>query len=415
MLHSLSVLVMVSILVGSSVDNAISLYEMGDIPGAILHLEELLKDGSLSLDEELRAWNRLGSAYYAMGNMDKARHAYARLLTLDVYYDLGPRANPRLRNLLAQVRESTMATAMVRSNPSGALVTMDDELLGVTPLMIDGLVGGRNYSIRVYQVGFETETYSLAAQPGFSHMLEFSLDAPTIASAASSEVLGSDESVSSPLLAQSSSEDSPSSGQGSSTVAETQPSSSGASTAPRSTDELIAALTQGGRGIDMASIAGSGSLLSESSQQTTEFAGSSSAQSLVGLGQSGIPVRAEEGLSHVMVFSEVGQMTTAEASSGANYSSRSGDEIMEVLFAKQEQVRYIFNKHLRNDPLLAGTVEVEMVIQPSGRVTDVAILRSTMYNQAFELELTRAINTWRFGSVNENEGPLILQFPFNFQ
>jgi len=56
-----------------------------------------------------------------------------------------------------------------------------------------------------------------------------------------------------------------------------------------------------------------------------------------------------------------------------------------------------------------------MLIQPSGRVTDVAILNSTMYNQAFELELTRAIGTWRFGSVDENEGPLVLQFPFNFQ
>jgi len=403
---------------GSSVDDAISLYEMGDIPGAILQLEDLLKNGTLSTDEELRAWNRLGSAYYAMGNIDNARYAYSRLLVLDVYYDLGPRANPRLRELLAQVRDSTIATAMVRSEPGGALVTLNDDLMGVTPLLIEGLVGGRSYNISVYQVGFETESYVLTAQPGFSHMLDFALEAPsTTMMASASDTVGSQEGGT-VLLAAGNTQTNPEvAGQGTASSEATQPvaSAGGSATAPRSTEELIAALTQSGRGIDMTTIAGSGSLQSENSQQETVYAGSSGSSSLIGLGESGLPVRAEQTVGHVMVFSDVGQQTVESATQGGGYSSRSGDEIMEVLATKQDQIRYIFNKHLRTDPLLSGTVEVEMLIQPSGRVTDVAILNSTMYNQAFELELTRAIGTWRFGSVDENEGPLVLQFPFNFQ
>lgn len=414
------VLLFILVLAASSgaslVDQAISLYEMGDIPGAILRLEALLKDGTLSLDDELRAWNRLGSAYFAMGNTENARYAYSRLLVLDVYYDLGPRANPRLRELLSQVRDGTMSTAMVRSDPGGALVTLDDDLLGVTPLLIEGLVGGRSYNISVYQVGFETESFTLLAQPGFSHTLDFSLASPGTAMLASGSG-GADAGTAQQSDLVAAVTDAGSSGSLTPSNPDTQLAASSAvpGTAPRSTEELIAALTQSGRGIDMTTLAGSGALQSENSHQATVYAGSSSSSSQFGLPQSGLPVRAEETVGHVMVFSDVGQQAAPAPSSGSDYSSRTGEEIMEVLAGKQEQVRYIFNKHLRTDPLLSGTVEVEMVIQPSGRVTDVAIRRSTMYNQAFELELVRAIGTWRFGSIDEDEGPLTLQFPFNFQ
>jgi TonB family protein len=391
----------------STVDYAISLYEMGDIPGAILQLEELVKDGTLSLDEQLRAWNRLGSAYYAMGSLDNARFAYSRLLALDVYYDLGPRANPRLRDLLAQVRDESMATAMVRSEPAGALVTLDGDLMGVTPLLVEGLIGGRSYSISVYQVGFETGSRDFIAQPGQNHNLDFSLLAPGTM-AASADTTTQTVAVVSPPVGQAEA----GGAQGESAEAET--SGSQAAT-PRSTEDLIAALTQGGGGFDMSTLAGSGALQRDSSQEEAVYAGSTSSRNPLELAQSGVPVRAEESVGPVMVFTDVGQLTSQASTGTAAYSSRSAEEVMEVLAGKQDQIRYIYSKHLRTDPLLSGSVEVEMVIQPSGRVTDVAILSSTTYNQAFEMELVRAIGTWRFGSVDENEGPLVLQFPFNFQ
>ncbi len=117
-----------------------------------------------------------GSSYYAMGNEQAARSAYEELLRLDVYYDLSPGANPRLQALLDTVRDNTMASAMVRSEPAGAFVTLNGQLMGVTPIMLDGLVGGNEYSVDVYQVGYETEYYTLAAQSGHSHMLQFELN-----------------------------------------------------------------------------------------------------------------------------------------------------------------------------------------------------------------------------------------------
>lgn len=391
----------------STVDYAISLYEMGDIPGAILRLEELVEDGTLSLDEQLRAWNRLGSAYFAMGSVDDARFAYSRLLALDVYYDLGPRANPRLRELLARVRDESMATAMVRSEPAGALVTLDGDLMGVTPLLVEGLMGGRSYSISVYQVGFETGSRNFIAQPGQSHNLDFSLLAPGTMTAAA-DTATQTAAVLTPPSGQAES------GRPPGETGEPEVSGSAPAT-PRSTDDLIAALTQGGGGFDMSTLAGSGALQRDSSQEEAVYAGSTSSRNPLDFAQSGVPVRAEESVGPVMVFTDVGRLTPQASSGSSTYSSRSAEEVMEVLADKQDQIRYIYSKHLRTDPLLSGSVEVEMVIQPSGRVTDVAILSSSTYNQAFEMELVRAIGTWRFGSVDENEGPLILQFPFNFQ
>ncbi|HRY61942.1 MAG TPA: PEGA domain-containing protein, partial [Candidatus Fermentibacter sp.] len=145
-------------LVGASVDEAIALYENGDIPGAIDALEEIVAAPDLSFDERLRAWDRLGSAYFAMGRSDDAGMAYLELLKLDVHYDLSPRANPRLRALLGTVRDGNMAQAEITSFPDGALVTLDGELMGVTPITLDGLLAGEEYEVSVYSSGFADAT-----------------------------------------------------------------------------------------------------------------------------------------------------------------------------------------------------------------------------------------------------------------
>lgn len=400
-------------------DEAIELYETGDIPGAIVALEQMLSTGSLSFDEELRAWDRLGSSYFAMGNSEAAGEAYLELLHLDVYYDLSTRANPRLQQLLDSVRDNSMASAMVRSEPAGAFVTLDGQLMGVTPIMLDGLVGGLDYEVDVYQVGYNTEYHTLSAQPGFSHMLQFDLevlpdiiqvavaDAGSIASgqsqsgtvAGQTEQQGAtgnlrpDEMVSSPL------ETSRDSG----TV-------QSAATPPQSTADLLAMLSGSG-GIDMTALNSSGAFISESSE-SIGLAGSTGGRS--GVVSSGVAAQAEALGREIMVFSDMSSMATPTVTGSANYSSRSAEEIAELVAEKRGQVMYVYNKHLRTDPLLVGRVDIAMIIHPSGRVSDVEIVSSNMYNQAFELELVRTIETWRFGSVSENEGPLPIQLPFSF-
>ena len=53
-----SLLLTLSISGVATVDEAIELYMMGDIPGAITSLEEMLQSSSLSFDEQLRAYDR---------------------------------------------------------------------------------------------------------------------------------------------------------------------------------------------------------------------------------------------------------------------------------------------------------------------------------------------------------------------
>ena len=428
------ILIVISLLSVSTVDEAIQLYEMGDSPGAIIALEEMINLGSLSFDEELRAWDRLGSSYYAMGNPTAAASAYAELLKLDVYYDLSPRANPRLQSLLNDVRNNTMASAMVRSEPAGAFVTLDGQVMGVTPIMLDGLVGGNDYEVNVYQVGYSPEMYQLSAEPGFSHMLQFSLDIipdeTSVAVAASgqqtsTEIIpdysgaGSDTSTTSSFrpdeLIASPFETNTEPIESSSTTAVAVDQQTGNQTAasPQTTAELLAMLSSGG-GIDMAAMNTTDGLTSANGASGESIGLAGSNGGVTGLSHSGVAAQAEALGREIMVFSDLSNMSTTTSSGSDTYSSRSGEEIAELVAEKRGSVMYVYNKHLRTDPLLMGRVEVAMIIHPSGRVSDVEIVSSNMYNVAFELELTRSIEQWRFGSVSENEGPIPIQLPLTF-
>lgn len=425
----ISLLLAISLSGVTTVDEAIELYMMGDIPGAISSLEELLDSSAISYDEQLRAYDKLGAAYYAMGQQEKARAAYFELLMLDSYYDFSPRANPRLRELLSSVRLESMATALIQSDPPGAFITLDDELLGVTPMLMDGLMGGNSYAIAVYAVGFEPETYILTAEPGFHHEMSFQLAEQTllhgIAVADNSDFAMNPDVASASVIDPAHTEIIPDNiqpdeiipddiqpdivadagaGQGSPVE---QPDVA-ATNIPATTEELIEMLTAGG--IDMASLANSGSL--SSLNTVTGVAGSESASD--GQVESGVPLTADAGTQQVMVFSDVSSGFDVVTEQGFSYSSRSSGEILEVLNEKRSAITFIYNKHLRTDPMLAGTIEIEMVIQPSGRVSDVRIVQSNTYNPAFELELARSIETWRFGSVDDNEGSLTVHYPFSF-
>lgn len=370
----LGALILASVAGATEVDEAIDLYEMGDIPGAITALEELLEQGGLSYDERLRVWDRLGSAYYAMGQVERAEEAYLNLISLDTHYDLPPTANPRLRELLQQVREENVASAEVTSSPDGALVTLDGELMGVTPLSLPDLMEDRSYEIAVYAEGYAPEVRDLIPEAGSVHVMDFSLSEASGDSAVAVAMEG--EGTSADLV------------------------------------NVITSSQSGG--IDIAALAGSGAM--RGGRGSEGLAGSESGTVGPGDTSSTNPAFTRQDLEQSMVFTDVtssGQPSSG--SPGATVNSRSSDDIMEVLTENRSQVTHVYNKHLRNDPLLSGTVEVEMVIEPSGRVSDVNILSSNTYNPAFELELARTVETWRFGSVEEDEGSLTVQYPFNFQ
>lgn len=385
------------------VDQAIMLYEMGDIPGAISALEDLIDQGGLLLDEQLRAFDRLGSAYYAMGEIEKARETYISLLQIDIYYDLSPFANPRLREFLSQVRMENTATAWIHSLPDGALLAMDGELIGVTPMLVDGLFGGRSYDFKIYSTGYFSESYTLLAHAGNHHDINFTLLAAVIS--AETEVALADAGTQA----------------GSSSVSTDMYVSTlsnpdiieDISSGEVTTAEIVNILSSEDGGFDIASLASEG-VLSSHRDASLQLAGSERIDPSDVTDVALASAMSSSEASGLIVFADAQSTLPSSVSASGEYSTRDPEEIMAVLAEKQASVTFIYNKHLRNDPLLSGTVIVEMIIQTSGRVSSTNILESNTYNPAFELELARAVETWRFGAVDEMEDPLSVVYPFNF-
>ncbi len=399
----------------STVDQAIELYLMGDMSNSIAALEDLMAGGTLSLDEKVRAYHRLGAAYFGIGDQARMESAFYSLLQLDPYYDLGPWENPQLRNQLENIKQESMSTILVQGSPGGALVFMDGEYVGSTPYIKDHLLSNRTYTFTIVADGYESVVQSCNTLPGQLYTMTYQMNpvslstASTLPDTASAAVIPDPVTVS---LQEAASSDE----QGMHPyIISPDTSITGSSTAPGTmTIDQITALLQGG--VQMTSLGGVGPLSADVGDY--EVAGTS--QGLVGdltiTGNTGSIIETASESQARMVFSDVNVDTenVLQTDPGSSYISRTASEVRQVLTSKESAVIFIYNKHLRADPLLSGTVLIEMIIEPSGRVSNVSILESTTMNPAFDLELASAAGTWRFGAVDENEGSLPVIYPFHF-
>ena len=399
----------------STVDQAIELYLMGDMNNSIIALEDLMAGGTLSLDEKIRAYHRLGAAYFGIGDQSRMESAFYSLLQLDPYYDLGPWENPQLRSLLENIKQESMSTVLVQGEPGGALVFMNGEYVGSAPYIKDNLLSNRTYSFTIIADGFETVVQSCTALPGQLHTLAYQMIPVSIPTEIA--VLDTaDAGVITDTITVSSQETPVSYGQGVHPDI-IQPDTSIAVSSSNSgtiTIDQLNALLHGG--VQMTSLGGVGPLSVDGGDY--EVAGTS--QGLVGdlnvYANTGGTIETSSENQARMVFSDVNIDTESvlQTDPGSSYRSRTANEVREVLTSKESAVIFIYNKHLRADPLLSGTVLIEMIIEPSGRVSNVSIMDSTTLNPAFDLELASIARTWRFGAVDENEGPLPVIYPFHF-
>ncbi len=399
-------------------DQAIELYLMGDMNGSITALEILLEEDDLSLDEEIRAYHRLGAAYYGIGEPQRTESAFLNVLLLDPYYDLGPWENPALRQLLDHVRQESLATVLIQGEPEGALVFMDGDYVGTTPYIQDNLIGGQTYTFAILAEGYYSDVISCETLPGQLHTIGYNMS--QITSEAEVAFLDTTTIESQPDLIPEVNEDT---SDGSSTLQEESGQSVTEEAINANPDANIASLNadqlnellQGG--IQMTSLGNIGPLTSGPASQTTESIGNLELERNTTLFENiNQTIETTSESQARMVFSDInlGNETILKTSPGSTYSSRTSTEIMEVLSSKSSSLAFIYNKHLRADPILSGTVLIEMIVEPSGRVSEVSILESTTFNPAFDLELAAAVGTWRFGAVDADEGPLPVTYPFNF-
>src|SRR3989304_9012685 len=70
-------------------------------------------------------------------------------------------------------------------------------------------------------------------------------------------------------------------------------------------------------------------------------------------------------------------------------SPRSPESLAEVAESYKGGISFIYNKALRTNPTLRGTITVEFTIAASGEVIDCKVVSSSMGNSAFEETLVK--------------------------
>ena len=73
---------------------------------------------------------------------------------------------------------------------------------------------------------------------------------------------------------------------------------------------------------------------------------------------------------------------------------------------------YLYNKELRSNPTLKGTVTVEFSIDDEGKVVDARVSTSTMDHASLEEALAKRIKMWKFPKLYA--GLIVVTYPFVF-
>ena len=93
-------------------------------------------------------------------------------------------------------------------------------------------------------------------------------------------------------------------------------------------------------------------------------------------------------------------------------SPRSYESIAKVVDSYKGGVSFLYNKSLRKNPTLRGTITVEFIVAAGGEVIDCRVVASSMKNIPFEEALVRRILQWKFPAVPA--GDVTITYPMVF-
>lgn len=107
-----------------------------------------------------------------------------------------------------------------------------------------------------------------------------------------------------------------------------------------------------------------------------------------------------------------GKVTESASAKSSNNAKRSAEEV-ELVFQKNKNAIFsIYDRALRKNPSLEGKVVVEIVIEPSGKVSSVKIISSELNDKDLERKLVLKIKRFKFS--NKNVGQLTVTYPLDF-
>jgi TonB family protein len=97
---------------------------------------------------------------------------------------------------------------------------------------------------------------------------------------------------------------------------------------------------------------------------------------------------------------------------GSGNGSINYDAIARVVEQYKGGLIYLYNKELRSNPTLKGTITVEFSIDSNGKVIEARVVASTMNHAPLEKALAARIKMWKFPHLYE--GLIVVTYPFVF-
>ncbi len=88
------------------------------------------------------------------------------------------------------------------------------------------------------------------------------------------------------------------------------------------------------------------------------------------------------------------------------------DDVIAVVRKKKGQVKSCYEKELKADPGLMGTVIVSWTVSPQGSVSGVRVVANSTGNRDLESCVTRKISDWSFPA--SNGASVDIEYPFKF-
>lgn len=88
--------------------------------------------------------------------------------------------------------------------------------------------------------------------------------------------------------------------------------------------------------------------------------------------------------------------------------------IKAIIDDNASQLRYIYNRRLREGVKLSGKMVVEIGIKPDGLIRNAKIVKSTIGDKNFEDAVVNQIGRWKFKPVTDSLGDMVVNYPIEF-
>jgi TonB family protein len=85
-----------------------------------------------------------------------------------------------------------------------------------------------------------------------------------------------------------------------------------------------------------------------------------------------------------------------------------------IIDENASQLKYLYNRRLREGIKLAGKMVVEIGIKPDGTIKEAKIVRSNMGDRVFEEAIVTQIERWKFKAVDDSLGDMMVNYPIEF-